>query len=152
MKAITIMQPFATLIALGEKHFETRSWSTKYRGDLLIHVGKGTDYLDFCYQEPFKSILKHYGYNYMSDLPMGKIIAKTVLKDCIQVKESNVCISPTAILTDNTTIKNHEFTFGDYTEGRYAWRLDNVKLLKNPISAKGQQRIWNYKGDVWNEL
>ena len=141
MKVITIMQPFATLIAIGIKHYETRSWPTKYRGDLLIHAGKGIDYLDLCYQEPFKSILKHYGYNYMSDLPMGKIIAKTVLKNCIQVKESNICISPTAILADNTIIKNREFDFGDYAEGRYAWRLDNVKLLKNPILVKGQQRI-----------
>ncbi|WP_342351939.1 ASCH domain-containing protein [Lysinibacillus boronitolerans] len=30
MKAITIKQPWATLIALGEKRFETRSWQTKY--------------------------------------------------------------------------------------------------------------------------
>ena len=147
MKAITIMQPFATLIAIRVKHYETRSWSTKYRGDLLIHAGKGTDYLSLCYQEPFKSILKHYGYD-ECNLPMGKIIAKVTLKDCIQVKNSNICISPTAILEDDTIIKNHEFIFGDYTEGRYAWKLSDVKLLKNQISAKGQQRIWNYKGDV----
>jgi hypothetical protein len=39
MKAITIIQPWATLIALGEKKFETRSWTTKYRGPLAIHAG-----------------------------------------------------------------------------------------------------------------
>ena len=40
MKAITIIQPWATLIALGEKQFETRSWFTKHRGELAIHAGK----------------------------------------------------------------------------------------------------------------
>jgi len=39
MKAITLWQPWASLIALGEKTIETRSWSTKYRGPLAIHAG-----------------------------------------------------------------------------------------------------------------
>ncbi|WP_409175497.1 hypothetical protein [Brevibacillus fortis] len=38
MKAITIHQPFATLIALGEKRFETRGWATRYRGPTLSAV------------------------------------------------------------------------------------------------------------------
>jgi len=36
MKAISIKQPWATLIADGKKTVEVRTWSTKYRGDLLI--------------------------------------------------------------------------------------------------------------------
>lgn len=43
MKAITIRQPWASLIALGEKKIETRSWQTKYRGPILIHAGKSVD-------------------------------------------------------------------------------------------------------------
>ena len=43
MKALTIKQPWATLIMQGDKRFEFRSWQTKYRGDLLIHAGKGID-------------------------------------------------------------------------------------------------------------
>lgn len=142
------MQPFATLIAIGAKHFETRCWSTKYRGDLLIHAGKSKECLSLCEQEPFKSILKHFGYKASYDLPLGMIIAKTTLKDCIKVKESNMCISNTAILEDDIKIGRDEYTFGDYTEGRFAWKLENVKILKNPIPYKGQQKIWNYKGDI----
>ena len=56
MKAITILQPFATLIASGEKHFETRSWKTDYRGPLLIHAGKGTQYMYLCEQKSFKNM------------------------------------------------------------------------------------------------
>lgn len=43
VKAITIKQPFATLIAEGLKEYEFRTWRTKYRGDILIHAGKGID-------------------------------------------------------------------------------------------------------------
>lgn len=44
MKALSILQPFASLIALGLKDIENRSWPTSYRGDFLIHAGKGFDY------------------------------------------------------------------------------------------------------------
>lgn len=43
MKVLTIKTTMATLIMQGYKRFEFRSWQTKYRGDLLIHAGKGID-------------------------------------------------------------------------------------------------------------
>ena len=43
MKVITIKQPFATLIAEGLKEYEFRTWKTSYRGEILIHAGKGVD-------------------------------------------------------------------------------------------------------------
>lgn len=36
MKALSVKQPWANMIASGEKTIETRTWSTDYRGDLLI--------------------------------------------------------------------------------------------------------------------
>lgn len=41
MKALTISQPYASLIARGEKFVENRRWPTPYRGPLAIHAGKG---------------------------------------------------------------------------------------------------------------
>ena len=38
MKAISLKQPFAALVAAGVKQFETRKWRTNYRGPLLIHA------------------------------------------------------------------------------------------------------------------
>ena len=142
MKAITIMQPFATLITIGVKHYETRSWTTKYRGDLLIHAGKGEDYLFLCDREPFKSILNLY------DLPLGSIIGKVTLEDCIKVKRSDMCIDNSAILENGVKIEKDEYAFGDYTEGRYAWKLANIQKFKEPIPVKGQQRLWNYKEEI----
>ena len=43
MKVLTIKQPWATLIMQKDKEYEFRSWKTQYRGDLLIHAGKGID-------------------------------------------------------------------------------------------------------------
>lgn len=42
MRALTIRQPWATLIARGEKTIETRSWRTSYRGEVAIHAGLAT--------------------------------------------------------------------------------------------------------------
>lgn len=42
---------------------------------------------------------------------------------------------------------SHEQLFGDFTPGRYAWLLDNIVALKEPISAKGRQRLWDWKED-----
>jgi len=39
VKALTLHQPWASLIAYGYKTIETRSWSTRYRGELAIHAG-----------------------------------------------------------------------------------------------------------------
>jgi hypothetical protein len=73
MKAITIIQPWATLLAIGEKKFETRSWGTKYRGELAIHASKKTDKV-ICRYEPFHSILAKHGYT-AANLPTGVLLA-----------------------------------------------------------------------------
>ena len=75
MKVLTIKQPWATLIMQGDKRFEFRSWQTKYRGDLLIHAGKGID------KEAMKRLSKYISEN----LPAGKILGKVTLVDCVKM-------------------------------------------------------------------
>lgn len=43
MKALSIQQPWASLIVYGFKHVENRRWLTHYRGPVLIHAGKAID-------------------------------------------------------------------------------------------------------------
>ena len=38
MKALTIWQPWASLLVSGQKKYETRSWATDYRGPIAIHA------------------------------------------------------------------------------------------------------------------
>lgn len=73
MQVITIRQPWATLIALGEKEYETRSWQTKYRGKLAIHAGKQID-IEACHDKSILNELNKYGITLISELPTGSII------------------------------------------------------------------------------
>lgn len=71
MKAITLKQPWASLVAYGIKKYEFRTWKTNYRGKLLIHAGAGVD----------KDEMKKY-VDLEIDFPKSKIIAIVDLVDC----------------------------------------------------------------------
>ena len=42
-------------------------------------------------------------------------------------------------------ITEKEIALGDWTPGRYAWELANVKPLPRPIPVKGKQGLWNFE-------
>lgn len=139
MKAITIKQPWASLIALGEKRFETRSWQTKHRGALAIHAGKTVD-KEACEDSWIRGVLAEHGIVSWKQLPTGVVLAMVDLVDCHKVGlrvGSVVC-------TSGPMIQGLEYEFGDYTEGRYAWELTNLKVLPEPIIAKGQLSLWEW--------
>lgn len=142
LKVITLIQPWATLIALGEKKIETRSWKTFYRGPLLIHAGKNIDKYA-CEEYYIKGTLQEHGYS-LNNLPTGSIIAKVDLIDCIEINQGTDPIYRRANLINGTKIEGNEYSFGDYTPGRYAWKLDNVQILKQPIPAKGKLNLWEF--------
>lgn len=60
MKALTLYEPWASLVALGAKKIETRSWPTKYRGPLAIRAAKSYEawHMNLSWEEPFYSALK----------------------------------------------------------------------------------------------
>ena len=71
-----------------------------------------------------------------SPLNFGNIICKCNLVDCIYMTKEYV---------ENMKINNHqEYICEIYEEGRYAWILENIQVLDNPIKAKGHLSIWNY--------
>lgn len=123
MKVLTIKQPYASLIANGYKKYEFRSWRTKYRGELYIHAGNGID-------KKRMSMVEDYELNY----PNGYIIAKVNLTDCIPVDEK----MSKQLRKENPKVYTHDYT------GYYAWKLEDVQILKNPIKASGKLSIWNY--------
>ena len=117
MKALTIWQPWAGAVAAGIKKNETRSWSTKYRGQIAIHSA-------------MKAIHHTWSNLYMNDkareviirrmklpetidgpvtFPMGYVLATADLVDCIQITSEYI-----------TTLTEDELALGDYTLGRYA--------------------------------
>ena len=129
MKVITIKQPWASLIAEGYKHYEFRTWNTKYRGDILIHAGISID----------KQAIERFK-NYNLDYPTGCIIAKANLTDSIYVDDEFVKrVAPNNPLVYQGIINRKGW------EG-YGFKLENVKKIK-PISVKGQLGLWNYESE-----
>lgn len=160
IKAITVYDPWASLIALGEKKIETRGWYTKYRGPIAIHAGK--KYAgDISFQEPFFTALAPQ-HSRLGDAPgkvgisyhLGCILAICNLVDCINIDSIGKLdgMPVWAHLENGQMIEGNELAFGDYTPGRYAWILEDVRRLAEPIPVRGRQRIWNWEASehlVW---
>lgn len=147
MKVITILQPWATLIALGEKQFETRSWSTRHRGQLGIHAGKQMDMSALANSEIRAALARHRITDWTL-LPAGEILATCNLERCWKVsrpygEKSLVQLDADGVsqLWGGTMPK--EYHFGDYADGRYAWELADIRRI-NPIPVRGQQGLWNF--------
>jgi len=125
MKVLTIKQPWATLIMQEYKRFEFRSWQTKYRGELLIHAGKGID------KEAMERLEKYIP----KDMPAGKILGKVTLVDCVKMSPE----FKEMLLNENKDI----YTDSSFKEN-YGWQLENVEEFKEPIEAKGKLSLWEY--------
>jgi hypothetical protein len=135
MKAITILQPWASLIACGAKQIETRSWKTSYRGPLAIHAAKAIPNINLFTPKVEKAL-------WNQNTPFGKVIAIAELIDCQEMTMDKIVLWRDVYGKD-------EIIFGDFTPGRYAWILSNIQAIK-PVPAKGMQRIWNWAGDIEN--
>jgi hypothetical protein len=138
MKALTLTQPWASLVALGQKSIETRSWFTSYRGELLIHAAKGFPKWaqDFCYEDPFRGFLPPTA----QELPLGVILCKVELLACVRTNQLHKLGE--AGLAKPDVI---ELAFGDYSEGRYAWALRLIETFNKPIPAKGSLGLWEFE-------
>ena len=125
MKVITIKQPWATLIVEGYKRFEFRSWKTNYRGDILIHAGKGID------KEAMERLKKYLP----NEIPLGKIIGKATLTDCVPMSKD---------FADMLSKENNDIYTTHSFSRNYGFKLENVEKLDNPIEIRGQLGLWNY--------
>lgn len=125
MKAITVWQPWATLLATGQKHNETRSWKTSYRGEILIHAAK-TDHSGILLHIPMEELKHFQDAGVVNKLPTGAIIGKANLVDCFQIDEAY----RRKLQRENPA----ELAFGDYTIGRYAWVMADAILFKRNAS------------------
>ena len=176
VKAITIWQPWASLLACGAKRYETRSWATNYRGPIAIHAAaKRPPKQGEISWENFNAITtalaKHYGACRFDwslggtkvnsdgtdngfDIPLGVIIATAELVACHEIvrdgfgkihagKQENSLLG--VVVACGKIVSGDELLFGDWTPGRYAWEFANIKMLPEPIPAKGMQRLWNWE-------
>ena len=137
MKALSLWQPWASLIAIGAKRIETRSWDTLYRGPIAIHAAKKWDkqLMDIARSFAFDSALRprslaveHSG---STALPFGCIVAHARL-----VRVERITHGYTRHLDPL------EAEFGNYTPGRFAFHFEHVQALQTPIPYRGAQGLF----------
>lgn len=135
-KALTLWQPWASLVASDQKRYETRSWSTTYRGLLVIHSAKKwtrdllaitrqlqSDYAPF--SRRFELALDYY-------LPRGSALCVVDLVDVHRVEAVR------------DQLRDEELAFGDYSDGRYAWKLRLMTKFRHPVPMRGKQGLWSF--------
>lgn len=125
---LSLTEPYATLIKNKIKKIETRSWKTNYRGKILIHASSTKISKESKNNKKLMSLVNEKELNY------GNIICSCDLIDCIEITDEFI-----------KKIKNtNEYICGIYEVGRYAWILDNIKVLEKEIKVKGKLGFWNY--------
>lgn len=130
MKAITLWQPWASLWLTTRKVHETRSWATKYRGDLIVHAAKrpigpfdiSLQLEDLCAEE--------WGPGFRAVLPLGAIIGIVQLQDC----------QP---MTQARPIDTTDALCGEWHPSRFAWKRGQFLALARPMPFVGKQGLWN---------
>jgi hypothetical protein len=138
MKALTLTQPWASLVERQAKCLETRSWYTAYRGRLVIHAAKG--FPGWCQEtacEPaFQTAL---GRGLSADtLPRSAGLCVVTLLACVpttaidKLKLSGIQLAP------------NEMAFGDFSPGRWAWALRWEYSFRHPVPACGMLGLWEW--------
>lgn len=134
MKATTLWQPLASMVALGAKTLETRSWTTMHRGSLAIHAAKNTPpraYEEFLSDPRRADLLRRYNLTW-DDLPRGAIVATVRLVDVYKTDCGLDWIDSTNMM------------LGDYSPGRYVWKLTELWTAPLPLYCTGGQRLWDW--------
>ncbi len=126
MKALSIRPPWAHAIAHLGKRVENRTWATRYRGPVLIHASSTKCAADLRELEEIVGAAIN-----PDTFVSGAIIAVADLVDCVDGVEAP----------------------SRWTCGPIAWRLDNVRLLAEPVPVSGRLGLWTPTSTVmWRVL
>ncbi len=131
MKALTLKQPWATLLARGHKLDDTRSWSTKFRGDFLIHSSAHWDKEGI---ELYQRVRAKYNLPPFEQMPLGQIIGKATVVD----------VQSTSVYQKTSRYTIDQKQLGDYRIGRSVFIIHNHFELPVYIPAVGSLKFWNY--------
>lgn len=119
MKAITLWQPWASLIADGRKTIETRPRPWNHHGWVAIHAGKHVD----------PEACARFGYD-PDTIVSGAVVAIVNMLGCIKFPDP----------------RWPPDEYGNFAPGRYGYLLDSIRKLVVPVSARGSQGIWEWNG------
>jgi hypothetical protein len=126
MRILSVHQPWATLIALGIKNVENRTWSTGYRGTLLIHASKSP--MDEFDVMKAKRLCREAGVSYPETFPTGGIIGSVELTGVIWIEGLRV-------RTDHQTVKLDELH--GFNGDAYGFILEKPRAFPALIPMRG---------------
>lgn len=166
MDAISCWQPWATLIAIGEKHIETRSYRPPARmigRFMAIHATASAPrvYTDRAWGDRhIVEALARNGTTKMNwtghggSLPQRAIVALARIRDVLPTEDMVRLWDSHKVGTVPNYHEDRERSMGDYAPRRYAWRLTDVVGLNScPITdVKGHQRIWPVSPNLIDQL
>lgn len=136
MKALTLTEPWATLMRLEEKRVETRSWKLPnyiIGQEVAIHSAKGYPKWaqDMCNLPQFHSSLRPDGNYAYPELHRGHVLCVVKFIGCRFTEDVR------------NQISDKEMAFGDYEDGRFAWFSEFVTKIDTPIPAVGHLGFWD---------
>jgi hypothetical protein len=134
LPVISLWQPYASLIFAGIKQHETRGFEPplKYIGGYIgIHATATFPAAKYISEELHELCLDEFGCSYNFTLPLGAILGTVLLSG--GVPTATTCAASPA-----------DRIAGDWSPGRYAWPLSEVRKLPIPIPAKGKQGWWRH--------
>lgn len=160
MKALSIKQPWASLIAHGIKDIENRTWKTNFRGRIYIHAsGKwhsrsnSNDVRDLLTSEQIKKIPHSLQADFIDrgiivkdeSIPLSAIIGEVDIVDCV--------INHPSIWAEKTeTYRCPDSGLEIIQRGTpkiYNWVLSNAVIYDEPIlNVKGKLSLWEYEKEV----
>ncbi|HUQ97926.1 MAG TPA: hypothetical protein VM166_00645 [Gemmatimonadaceae bacterium] len=145
-------QPWATLVAIGANVIETRDWPTKYRGPFAIHAAKGfpREARALCRKQPFRDALAARGYTSAEDLPLGAVVALVNLESLIVCGPGT--LKEIRAQSKRGELPPHEADFGDFSDGRFGFVLNEVRRVGPPVPARGMLGFWTLPPDVEAEV
>jgi hypothetical protein len=149
MRALSLRQPWATLVAVGAKRLETRGWATSYRGPLAIHAAAGLSAQERGLCEGLvagprgaavAAALRAAGYERAGQLPRGALVAVVELRAVVAMRADG---EGGVVLEGGLgPVAEAERWFGGYAPGRYAWVLGAARRLREPIPCRGALGLW----------
>lgn len=147
MKTLTIKQPWADLIATGIKDIENRTWRTKFRGKIHIHVSasKAKPFSELLTDSQLEAFHEHKEkMRFAMELAMGypwrtsAIIGEVDIVDCV---------------LNHPSVWAEHFTDKELKDGSiitvpvWNWVLANPVRYDSPIfSVKGKLSFWEFEG------
>jgi activating signal cointegrator 1 len=139
MKALSLYQPWATLVVAGRKRCETRTWQTSHRGLLAIHAARlfPRQLRELCRREPIQRLLAEAGFNDVAELPRGVLLGTVQVRGCVRTEEMDV-----------DALSETDRLLGNFGPGRWVWLLEQTAQLETPVPCRGWLGVFDVPADL----